>query len=209
LIGRNVGYVRIVGLPMGDNTAMAKQIEDAVCRLLRQGATRWIIDLRYNGGGNVNPMAEGIAAVIGDGAVGGWKGLTRPEDGTWSIANGDFVNEGYSVHLPNGCRMPAGRKVAVLTGVHTASSGEALAVMFKGRANTRFFGGKTLGMITVTDWTVINDSTAMTISVGHYMDRTGRVYDQFVDVDELVTFAPTESFASDLGVQRALGWLRR
>lgn len=209
VVGENVGYVRIVGLPMGDNTAMAKQIEDAVCRLLGQGATRWIIDLRYNGGGNLNPMAEGIASIIGDGAVGGWKGLTRPEDGTWSITDGDFVNQGYSVHLPNGCSMPADRKVAVLTSVHTASSGEALAVMFKGRANTRFFGGKTLGMITVTDWTVINDSTAMTISVGHYMDRTGRAYDQFVDVDEEVTFAPTESFESDLGIQRALGWLRR
>ena len=105
--------------------------------------------------------------------------------------------------------MPATRRVAVLTSVHTASSGEALAVMFKGRANTRVFGGKTLGMITVTDWTVISDSTAMTISVGYYSDRTGRVYDQFVDVDEEVPFTPTESFASDAGVRRALVWLGR
>jgi carboxyl-terminal processing protease len=208
LLGRDVGYVRIVGLPMGDNTAMSKQIEDAVCRVNRQGATRWIVDLRYNGGGNLNPMAEGIAAIIGDGPAGGRKGLTRQEDAAWSITDGDFVNEGYSVHLPNGCRMPAGRKVAVLTSAHTASSGEALAVMFKGRENTRFFGGKTLGMITVTDWTVLDDSTAMTISVGHYSDRTGRVYEQFVDVDEEAAFTPTESFAADRGVQRALSWLR-
>ena len=209
LIGRNVGYVRIVGLPMGDNTAMSRQIEDAVCRLGREGATRWIVDLRYNGGGNLNPMAEGIAAIIGDGPVGGWKGVTRAEDGVWSITKGDFVNAGYSVHLPNACRMPAGRRVAVLTSVYTASSGEALAVMFKGRPNTRFFGGKTLGMITVTDWTVIDDSTAMSIAVGHYTDRAGRVYDQFVEVDEELAFVPTEVLASDAGVQRAVGWLGR
>ncbi|MFN0098301.1 MAG: S41 family peptidase [Gemmatimonadaceae bacterium] len=208
LLGRDVGYVRIVGLPMGDNAAMAKAIEDEVCRLTREGATRWILDLRYNGGGNLNPMAEGVAAILGDGPAGGWKGPTRREDGTWRIARGDFDNAGYSVALPNGCRMPGDRKVAVLTSVHTASSGEALAVMFKGRANTRFFGGKTLGMITATDWTVLDEATALTISVGHYVDRTGRVYDAFVDVDEEVAFAPTESLESDAGVQRAVSWLQ-
>lgn len=207
-IGGDIGYVRIVGLPMGDNTAMAKQIDDAVCRVHRAGATRWILDLRYNGGGNLNPMAEGIAGIVGDGLVGGWRGLTRPQDGEWRITNGDFVNEGYSVRLRSGCRIPTRQRVAVLTSVHTASSGEALAVMFKGRPNTRFFGGKTLGMITVTDWSAIDDSTAATISVGYYRDRAGLVYDQYVDVDEPLTFAPTELLASDVGVQRALVWLR-
>ncbi len=209
MTGRNVGYVRIAGLPMGDNTAMARQIDDAVCGLHRKGATRWILDLRYNGGGNLNPMAEGVAGIIGDGPVGGRRGLTRREDGEWSITNGDFVNEGYSIRLPNGCRIPKGARVAVLTSLYTASSGEALAVMFKGRPNTRFFGGKTLGMITVTDWSTIDDSTAMTISVGYYRDRNGRVYDQFVDVDEELALTSTGLFDSDVGVQRALAWLRR
>ncbi|HLP95478.1 MAG TPA: hypothetical protein VK168_15650 [Saprospiraceae bacterium] len=36
----------------------------------------------------------------------------------------------------------------------TDSAGEALAVMFKGRRQTRFFGEKNGGMITVTDWTL-------------------------------------------------------
>lgn len=209
LAARTVGYVRIVGLPMGDNRMMAKQIEDAVCALRAKGARRWIIDLRYNGGGNLNPMAEGIAAIIGDGDVGGRTGPTAQDEGTWTIERGDFVNEGYSVHLPNGCTMPAGSKVAVLTSLYTASSGEALAVMFKGRPNTRFFGSKTLGMITVTDWAQIDDSTAMSISVGYYRDRTGRVYDRFVDVDDDVEFVPVVAFAADSGVQRALGWLGR
>lgn len=209
LVARGVGYVRIVGLPMGDNLAMARDIERAVCSVHRQGARRWIIDLRYNGGGNLNPMAEGIAAILGDGDVGGRAGLTPQEAGAWTITRGDFINEGYAVRLPNGCRLPTGSKVAVLTSVYTASSGEALAVMFKGRPNTRFFGAKTFGMITVTDWSQFTDSTAMTISVGYYRDRTGRTYDQFVDVDEEVPFAPVDLLRDDTGVQRALAWLRR
>ncbi len=207
MVARAVGYLRIVGLPMGDNRAMAKQVEDAVCRLRAKGAARWIVDLRYNGGGNLNPMAEGIAAIIGDGPVGGRTALTPRDEGVWTIERGDFVNEGYSVHLPNGCTIPVGSRVAVLTSLYTASSGEALAVMFKGRSNTRFFGSKTLGMITVTDWTVINDSTTMSISVGYYRDRTGRVYDRFVDVDEVVPFEPSAALSADAGVQRALAWL--
>ena len=62
-------------------------------------------------------------------------------------------------------------------------------------------------MITVTDWTVVDEATAMTISVGYYKDRSGRVYDQFVDADEAVVFKPTESLATDVGVQRAVTWL--
>jgi carboxyl-terminal processing protease len=209
MASRTVGYVRIIGLPMGDNRAMAQRIEDAVCSLRKQGARRWIVDLRYNGGGNLNPMAEGIAAIVGDGPVGGRTGPTPQDSGTWTVERGDFVNEGYSVRLPNGCTVPAGSKVAVLTSLYTASSGEALAVMFKGRPNTRFFGSKTLGMVTVTDWSQFDDSTAMTISVGYYRDRTGRVYDEFVDVDEAVEFVPDAALGADPGVQRALGWLGR
>jgi carboxyl-terminal processing protease len=207
LLPRGVGYVRIVGLPMGDNTAMAKRIDDAVCDVVRQGATRWIVDLRYNGGGNLNPMAEGIAAIIGDGAVGGWKGQTPAEDGAWKITAGDFDNHGYSVHLPNGCRVNPTARVAVLTSVYTASSGEALAVMFKGRPNTRSFGAKTLGMVTVTDWMQIDSTTAMTISVGTYRDRTGRVCGEFVEPDEVVVFRPTEALESDDAIRRASEWL--
>lgn len=207
MAARSVGYVRIIGLPMGDNAAMATRIEDAVCGLQRQGARRWIVDLRYNGGGNLNPMAEGIAAIIGDGPAGGRSGVTPLDAGEWHIERGDFVNEGYAVRLPNRCTMPAGAKVAVLTSLYTASSGEALAVMLKGRRNTRFFGSKTLGLVTVTDWSQFDDSTAMSISVGYYRDRTGRVYDQYVDVDEEVAFQPDAPLGADPAVQRALAWL--
>jgi carboxyl-terminal processing protease len=209
LLAGNVGYVRVVGLPMGDNTAMAKQIDDAVCDVHRRGATRWIVDLRYNGGGNLNPMAEGIASIIGDGPVGGWTGLTPAENGAWQNLDGDFDNGGYSIRLPNSCTVRSGSAVAVLTSVYTASSGEALAVMFKGRPNTRTFGSKTLGMITVTDWTQVDSATAVTISVGRYRDRTGRIYDTYVEPDDAVPFVPTEALDADAGVQHAARWLLR
>jgi carboxyl-terminal processing protease len=208
IIENKIGYIRIVGLPMGDNQQMAKTIEDEVCKLSEKGIDKWIIDLRYNGGGNMHPMAEGLALLIGDGAVGGTDGLTPAESSQWKVENGDFYYDDYSVQLANNCKVKKNTKVAVLTSLYTASSGEAIAVIFKGRKNTRFFGEKTLGMITATDWAVIDPLTAMTISVSYYKDRNGKVYNQYVDVDEELPFVIEPLSASDTTVKRAVEWLK-
>lgn len=209
LLNDNVGYLRIVGLPMGDNTVMAKQIQDKICDLCAKGAKMWILDLRYNGGGNMHPMAEGLCALIGDGDVGGSEGLTKAENSTWKVKEGDFYYDDYSVRLKNDCKIKPLPKVAVLTSLYTTSSGEAISVIFKGRKNTRFFGEKTLGMITVTDWNVLDESTTMTISVSYYCDRNGKVYTNYVDVDENIPFEKNPLSESDRAVHQALLWLKR
>jgi len=207
LIDERIGYVRIVGLGMGDNEQMARNIQDEVCRLRNAGADRWIVDLRYNGGGNMNPMVEGLAAIIGEGPAGGAVGVLPADDVTWEILNGDFYNHGYSIRLPNTCSYDSLPKVAVLTSLYTASSGEAVAVVFKGRARTRFFGGNTLGMVTGTNWEVINDQLAISISVNYYRDRKGKVYQKYVDVDEEITYPFDPQTLMDPCVQQSVSWL--
>ncbi|MEM6264685.1 MAG: S41 family peptidase [Bacteroidota bacterium] len=202
-----IGYIRIVGLPMGDNQQMAKDIQQEVCKLVEEGAENWVIDLRYNGGGNMHPMAEGIAAIIGEGQVGGAQGLTEAENATWQVTDGDFYYDDYSVGLENACTVQDTPKIAVLTSVYTASSGEALAVIFKGKEHKRFFGQKTHGLITVTDWHVIDDLTAMTLSVSYYRDRNGVVYNQYVDVDEEYPFSKQPLSESDACLEAARKWL--
>lgn len=207
MVEQNIGYVRIVGMPMGDNEKMAAKIQDEVCRLANAGAEDWIIDLRYNGGGNMHPMAEGLALIIGDGYVGGSKGITENENSIWQIENGDFYYDDYSIELKDNCRLNDVKKVAVLTSSYTASSGEAISVILKGRENTKFFGQKTYGMITVTDWEVISDSTAMAISVSYYQDRNGKVYEKFVDVDEETPFEIEPLSATDQCLKKAKTWI--
>jgi len=207
LLDKNIGYLRIVGLRVGDNQKMTKEIQDKVCELSEKGAKDWIIDLRYNGGGNMHPMVEGIAAIIGEGNVGGTVGLTPEESPAWKVENGDFYYGDYSIQFENDCTVEKEANVAVLTSVYTASSGEVVAVVFKGRKNTKFFGEKTMGMTTATDWKVINDSTFMTISVSYYKDRLGHVYKDYVDVDEKVAFHKTADLATDEGVKKAKKWL--
>ncbi len=207
LLPAQIGYVRIVGLPMGDNQKMASDIQNAVCNLVTEGAKKWIIDLRYNGGGNMFPMIEGITALVGNGVVGGTKGVTETESSVWRIENGDFYYDEQTVGLENACKLSSDPKIAVLTSVYTASSGEALAVILKNRPQTRFFGNKTNGKITATDWKQIDNLTAVSISVSYYKDREDKVYDKFVDVDETIEFEPKVTMEKDKGILRAVEWL--
>jgi len=207
LLKGSIGYVRIVSLPMGDNENMAKEIQDEVCKLSENGAESWIIDLRYNTGGNLMPMAEGLALIIGDDSVGGARGLTEEESLIWRIKDGDFYIDDYSVRLKNDCNVPASSKVAVLVSSYTASSGEALAVIFKGRENTKLFGQKTFGFVTGNDYQFLNDSIAVNLSVNYYHDRNGIVYDKYIDVDEEVSFSKSPLSTNDKAVEIAEEWI--
>lgn len=207
LLQGHIGYIRMPGLPMGDNMAMAKEIQDQVCQLADQGADRWIIDLRYDGGGNLNPMVEGLTAILGDGPVGGAVGLTAADNLIWEIRDGDYYNDGYSILLPEKCSGISSQKVAILTSLYTVSSGEALAVIFKGRPKTRFFGASTLGMITGTSWDIISDSVTMSISTNFYQDRNGKVYRNYVDVDEEIQSIHSPEMIDEPCIRRALEWI--
>ncbi len=207
LIEPGVGYVRIVGLPMGDNIKMSESIQEAVCEQHGKGARDWIVDLRYNGGGNMFPMVEGLASIIGDGPAGGAVGLTEAENSVWRVEDGDFYYDEQSVQLPNDCAYEVLPKVAVLTSMYTASSGEVVAVVFKGREKTRFFGEPTLGLTTVNDWTPIDSTSTLLLSVGTYQSRDGVVHSEYVDPDEHIAFMPGVDLSEDLGIKRALEWL--
>lgn len=204
-----IGYLRIVGLPMGDNQKMAKDIQDRVCALIADGVKHWIIDLRYNGGGNMNPMVEGITAILNEnGNVGGAKGLTAGEDMLYRIEDNNFYNGGYSISLEEDCALKEAPKIGVMLSNYTASSGEALAAILKKRPKTRFFGGKSYGLTTATNWYPVNDSLFVTISTHHFMDREGEVYKDYIPVDEELPFTPTNELTTDPAILHVIKWLK-
>ena len=207
LLNKNIGYIRIVGILAGNDEKNTEIIQSKVCELIEKGAEKWIIDLRYNGGGTMFPMVEGTTAIIGDGAVGGSKGLTEEENSTWKIEDHDFYYDEQTIGFEEACETKSDARVAVLTSAYTASSGEVMAVIFKGRENTKSFGQNTFGLVTVTDWTVISDSTAMTIAVSYYKDRNGVVYDNFVPVDVEMPFVEEPLSKADSCSMAAIKWL--
>ncbi len=210
MLPAQTGYLRIVGMPMGDNAQLAAPIRSAICSLQTLGARRWIVDLRYNGGGNMFPMLAGVANLLGDGEVGGSFDNDGHRFSTWTIKDGDvYYNDFLSADLENQCPLAEAPKVAVLTSRYTVSSGEVVAVAFKGRPNTRFFGEPTAGFTTETDWTVLPAGVTMSIAMSYYADREGRLYKDSIPVDEPAEFVPDAEVEQDEALKKALKWLEK
>lgn len=211
LLNGGVGYLKIVGIgPNVDIQKEAEKIRAAVAKLLNNKVKYWIIDLRYNGGGNMYPMVTGLGTLIGDGIVG--KLVTYANDTlfSWRIKNGNFIYDVPDViTLKNNPKFKILPKVAVLTSRWTVSSGEVLATCFKGRPNTKFFGEATGGYTTNNNWEIINEQVILNISTGIYCDRNGTIYEKNIPVDIEIPFEVIKDTEKDKCVIDAINWLKQ
>jgi C-terminal processing protease CtpA/Prc len=147
----------------------------------------WIVDLRTNGGGNMWPMLAGIGPVLGAGRLGSF----RNPDGSgasWSYENGEAKSDGRTLARtlnPTVNLHVDAPPVAVLVGPATASSGEAIAIAFRGRSSTRLFGATTRGLTTANRVFPLSDGSLLNLTTGAFVDRTGTPYQEGVKPDDL------------------------
>ncbi|MBK7667495.1 MAG: S41 family peptidase [Sphingobacteriaceae bacterium] len=211
LLNDGIGYLKIVGIGATvDNTKEAEKIRNAVIKLSKNKANGWIVDLRYNGGGNMYPMVTGLGTLIGDGIVGKLVSASKDTLFHWKIINGNFIYDVLDViTLKNNPKFKTSPKVAVLTSRWTVSSGEVLATCFKGRPNTKFFGEATGGFTTNNNWEIINEQLILNISTGIYCDRNGIIYDKNIPVDVEIPFEVVKETEKDKSVIEAIKWLKQ
>jgi hypothetical protein len=215
-LGNGVAYIRV---PMWSNPSMEPRLADTLQSMIRRndaaGACRWIVDLRLNGGGNMWPMLAGIGPLLGDSIVGGSTspaGLTfwKYQSGAASLIHEDGREEVFvTATSPVLSLRRPDPPVVVLVDGGTASSGEAVAVAFRGRPGSRFLGSPTSGNSTTNDGFRLPDGTNMVITVGRYMDRTGVEYGRPVEPDDVV-HSPIHGpsmLRGDPIVAAALHWL--
>ncbi|GGG63658.1 S41 family peptidase [Epilithonimonas arachidiradicis] len=141
----------------------------------------WILDLRFNTGGNSTPMLLALYDLLGDNVV--WGTL----DGNKKMISKIKLNQGKYL---DGSKKPAfinpkgelmdKTKVAVITGLFTGSSGEVTALAFKGRPNTIFIGEKTYGATTANTQYTLPFGSTMAITIGYDSDRNGNYYEQII-----------------------------
>jgi carboxyl-terminal processing protease len=192
----------------------AEKLHGIVTDLQAQQPDGWIIDLRGNDGGDMWPMLAGIGAVLGEGDAGAFvspngerdpwfykagKAGTRSADGSESIA--------ASVSEPP-FSLPGLPWVAVLIDRGTASSGEAVAISFAGRAHERSFGEHTAGFSTSNDRLPLSDGAALFLCSSVEADRTGHRYPDGIDPDAKFPapgVRPSED--KDAVIQAAEGWI--
>ena len=210
LLEDHIGYLKIVAIgPNTNGQAEAEKIRNAIYAFDKQGVDQWIIDLRYNGGGNANVMLSGLVPLFDTNKIAGVQKNNGEILGWGEITNGNyqyFGYEGFPISDNHAIKSP---KIAVLTSRYTVSSGELVAVAFKGQKNVRFFGEATGGYTTNTSGENILESVILVIATGVFCDRTGQSYPHNVPVDELIDFKVESDKTKDLGIKTANEWLKR
>lgn len=200
-------YTNVRRIPLAAcNGCNATQYTDGVRDLIAKsdssGVSGWIVDLRGNNGGNIWPMIAGIGPLLGNGTAGAFvdpydqKATIGYQDGVAlaaGVAQWTLTNP-YQVYTN-----PA--KVAVITDISTSGGGEILAILFRGRPNTRSFGSPSCGIPGAVSNYTLSDNSVLFLTTMLTADRNGVTYPGSVQPDVI---------AGDLGeaVMRAAEWLQ-
>ena len=200
-----IGYVKLMGCPCQDTQsvrAYAEALQSAIRSADRPGLVGWIVDLREDGGGNMWPMIAGIGPILGEGIMGWIVYNNREYEREYRGGAARSFGEDFARVATPYTLVATEPKVAVLTGGSTNSAGEAIAVWFKSRPNTRSFGTQTCGHHHLLQTFFMSDGAQLTLKTAHNADRLKRTYAGPVAPDEII-----QDPAQQIG--RAAEWLQR
>lgn len=188
----DIGYIQVPGLRgtgAHDGAAFTAELCNRIATLASTSTKGWIVDLRQDNGGNMWPMLNGLHSLLGDSDAGGFRdrqGKTRK----------------WRARASPECRVDlSDSRVAVLVGPKTASSGEAVAVAFRARPGTRFFGQTTAGLATANTTFPLPDGGTLLLTTAAMADREGNEYPRGI-VPEVVVSGDQDA------IEMAAGWLR-
>jgi carboxyl-terminal processing protease len=212
----DVGYVQ---LRVSTGKAGADALDAAIRKSDRAGLIGWIVDMRNSRGGNMWPFLAATGPLLGEGTLGFFVGPHKPPTpwgytsgrawlatestesaDTTASANAAKAETMAAIETPHKLVTPNAR-VALLIDIGVASSGEAIAIAFRGRPNTRSFGTTTCGLSTAVAQFPLKPGGRIGVVTSVMADRTKKPYGKTVDPDEVIN-APADV------VPRALAWLR-
>jgi len=179
-IGNNIGYIKIPEFNTDNDTAsrMFSDMEKQIIKQIDQKhkINGWIVDLRDDRGGSMFSMIEGLLPLLGYDTLGYF--VSNKEKEPWFISKEDW-NPPY--FLKN-----SSPKIAVLIGPATGSSGEATAISFIGKTNTKLFGQRTIGLTSANERYKLKDDSYLFLAVSIEADRNMKLYRAGIDPDVIV-----------------------
>jgi carboxyl-terminal processing protease len=183
-IPENFGYLKKPGFSGNkeQSKAFANDIRNSIISQDKKPLNGWVIDLRENGGGNMWPMLIGLYPILGQENQGYFKDSNNniePWNKIIEVFNKDFNLKKYTLKNNN-------PKIAVLFDETVASSGEATAIAFAGRRNTKSFGQPTAGYATANNTLPLSDGAKLILTSAYMLDRTKKIYSENVIPDIIV-----------------------
>jgi len=210
LLGNGIAYLNVPWVSTTDS-AICMLVADSLQRLIagldEQGTNGWIIDLRKNTGGNCWPMLAGLGPLLGEGVCGYFVSAHEKipisyKDG--AASQGKYVRCRVST---NGYKLKEDKKpIIVLTGRRTVSSGEIVALAFKGKEQVYLYGEPTAGYTTANATYTLSDNSMLVLTVCMEADRNGRICEGRIVPDETVS-SETHPDSIDPAKTAALLWL--
>lgn len=195
LLESNIAYLHVPDFTGSMEAAMvyARTLQQLIGELDARAPIGWMVDLTDNSGGNMVPMLIGLGPLF-----------DREEIGAFVDANGERLPWRYVadagvhgdgiiltmdapvVHLQH---KPT--PIAILLGPSTISSGEIVAIAFRGQSYTCSFGQPTCGLSTANQDFILSDGAEILLTVAVCADRTGRVYGGSINPDVVVKGSST------------------
>ncbi len=188
----DIGYVKIRGYGGAssgeDAQVYMQEIRDQIRAEDKDSLTGWVVDLRGNTGGNMYPMIAGIGPILGEGIAGNF---IDPIDTRipWGYVNhGSAIgNNRISITADRYELITPNPKVAVLIDGGVASSGEAVAISFIGRENTKLFGTPSCGVSTANSGFDLSNGFDLILTVSVMADRNLNKFGGAIQPDEVTT----------------------
>ena len=154
-----------------DLQAYADTLTSGLIQARDDGACGAIVDLRGNYGGDMGPMLAGLSPLLPDGEV--LEFVTAGGSMPVSVS-GNAVNGGGSAVETAGGKWDA--PTAVLVDEHTASSGEATMLSFRGLERSRSFGAPTAGYASANMVYDFPDGSSLMLTIAKDRARTGETF---------------------------------
>jgi carboxyl-terminal processing protease len=210
LLDNGIAYLTVPWVSTTDSaicTVVADSLQQLISALDGKETNGWIIDLRKNTGGNCWPMLAGIGPLLGDGVCGYFVSAREKipisyKDG--AASQGKYVRCRVS---NNGYKMKDGKKsIIVLTGSRTVSSGEIVALAFKGKEQVYLYGEPTAGYTTANATYTLSDNSMLVLTVCMEADRNGKICEGKILPDETISTRNRPDDA-DAAKSAAIMWL--
>jgi carboxyl-terminal processing protease len=202
------GYIMVPGFHGGQPRRMlafADTIQSALRQLSAVGVKGWIVDLRENDGGNMEPMIAGLGPLFSAEKLGFLVDVNGRKE-SWGYRGGAYYWENEKITaVSNPIVLKHQLPVAVLIGPRVGSSGEIVTISFVGNAKTRLFGQPTWGLTTGNGAFDLPDGARMMLASTVMADRSGKLYRGAVEPDEHVERSAQEK--NDVELQAARRWL--
>ncbi|MCH2224605.1 MAG: S41 family peptidase [Crocinitomicaceae bacterium] len=174
IINDSTAYLYIPGFSgtQAQATKYATQINDLIAYIdTTLSISYWVIDLRHNHGGNMYPMIAGLSPFFGKRTLGYFMNRKR-KNTPWKSGIGKAKLGRLTLSkilAPHQLKIDA-KKIAVLIGEETQSSGEITAISFTGLPNTALIGTKSGGYTTSNKPLKLKDGNRLVLASGYLCD---------------------------------------